>query len=716
MNKRVIGWGLGFAAVLAIGVVATTWWSRPAASRALSAAEFDPVVREIDAIQPAHGSYLEPGAAGEATPERIERLYRSADLARLSYEQRKKGLVLAGHGPLLQFEAPSDVVKAIERWFPQEMAAGRADAKPVIPMVLSGPFASWDDEAAAFMTLWNCMPRRAWLRPDASPFDPEIDPLGSMAIASTSSNDLDFGHCVKQRSGWRYAPDESQRSAIATERATMAARVTPVLARHFEQHLARQKCNGTGPDDCALVGLLWSSLTPEDPKLVAALRAMESSVQLDAPWASRTALVDGSLSVDQKRMALLQMLRHAAFLRAAFQSITAAPQAWPAEALPRLLEQLAALQDFYQGFDQITTGERNRWFEFGFRSRNAAIDPWGALAPLARQAAALPALQAQIQKMAARTDCDAMQRWAGALPAAARVDVAVDALRFGYGAACITPDWDWLRGNEPEAAPLRQRLASEAATDNGLVHERILEGLTIGGEACAADEVAKQPATVQALCREWVSEPPVVPKLDTLPRSGRKVLPGDRYTALTAAAAPEALVAKGGKELDAWVVKQLGDVGLHDTNAYAVLDHLRGTRQRVVHIQPWRLADSGHTLVEMQLDPIPMDSAKPAASSANEQGKWPYIGGSRLLLVMTDGDPKIIAEPYRFRSQNEDDAITQVTDIDHDGHPEVWLTGTVGECDDENAKPGVDCAVPVIHMGEAWDNALSFFVMTPAAK
>ncbi len=66
-----------------------------------------------------------------------------------------------------------------------------------------------------------------------------------------------------------------------------------------------------------------------------------------------------------------------------------------------------------------------------------------------------------------------------------------------------------------------------------------------------------------------------------------------------------------------------------------------------------------------------------------------------LLLVEPEG-VRPVGVPARFQFKHDSGEIHAVPDFDRDGHHEVWISGSFGECDDD----GIDCANTVVHMGE----------------
>lgn len=698
-------YAVGMLGLLAL-LLAAAWWVRPSAPRPLDDEAFKAVVDEIDAMVRTPSDKVVDFVVREATPERIDRLYRSPAVARLTRDQRENGLIFAGRGPLLQFDAPSDIVRAVDRWFPQEMAQARQAQQLPGHMKLPGPFANWDDEPAAFMALWNCMPQRAWLRPDRSPFDPEADRGGGyMGAAARSSNDIDFGQCLRERSGGPVAVDQAAEERRAAERQHRAARTVPILVAHFSKHLAQRGCSGTGPDDCALVAWLWSSLAPGDPALAAALQKIAPEVL------AASAMADPD-SEAGRRQRLLQGLRQAAMLKVQLTSLAAAPAAWPADALPQALRRLATLQ---AELDRARLDPQRNWSAFDLHPYNAPISPWPLLETLVQQPAGLAAVRAQIAALPSpvNADCQAYDPWTRRMPPGVLGGLALDAWRAGRPSLCVQPDWNGLRGAlTPEARQLYAALLALLPDAPGEVHEQVLSGLTNQGEDCFEENVRQATNELQAVCRAWISEPGKV--VEPLAHTGRRVQPADRFAALTLPEMPPDLLEPhpdAAARRSAWLGAQLVSLGAPPSEAQALLAAAQRSGQQVIGLHGWRGADGQQHLVELSLV-----TSEPAAGQAPAAVvSYPFgFGGQRVLLVIGAGKLQPVGTPGRLAFQYDEGSIGQVTDIDHDGRPEVWLSGSFGECDGDDLKPGIDCDIAELHMGEVWGDTLSYFAWTPS--
>lgn len=698
-------WHAGLMVAMLAVLMVVAWWTRPSVARPLEPGEFKAVVAEIDAMARTPDDQVAGFKVREATPDRIERLYRNAELAGLSKSQRENGLVFAGRGPLLQFDKPSDVVRAIDRWFPQEMATARREQQLHTGHVhLHGPFANWEDEPAAFLALWHCMPQRAWLQPDRSPFDPEADRgNGYQGLVARSSDETDFGRCVRERSGWETSFSRSPQDSFAVARRQTAERSAPLLAARFARHLAQRGCIGTGPDDCALVALLWSSLAPGDPALAEALKKIAPDVLAPA----KTAAPDSEAG---RRQRLINGLRQAALLRAQLTSIAAAPAAWTAEALPQALRQLAALQ-VEQG--RAMWDPQRSWSRFEFHGGNDTINPWPLLDTLAKQPAGLAALRAQITALPLSIygDCQAHDPWLRRMPQGVLAGLALETWQAGRPSPCVQPDWNWLRGSDitPDARAMLAKLVTLLKDAPGQVHEQVLSGLTNEGADCFEEGLRHAVDELQLICRTWISEPAKVE--EPLPHIGQPVQPADRFAALSLPDTPEDLLqprpASQARRAD-WLVARLASLGAPEGRTRALLADAQRAGRQVTGLRGWRRGDGRQQLVELALTQL-----EPAEGQAPAVAAFPF-GGQRVLMLIGAGQARVVGVAPRFGFQYDEGDIAQVTDIDHDGRPEVWLSGEFGECDGEDPKPGVDCAITELHLGEVWGDTLSHFAWSPS--
>lgn len=664
----------------------------------LNPQELAAVVGEIDAMVKTDESQVHAFAVREATPARIDRLYRMPELLRLDKTQRENGLILAGHSPILRFEKPSDILAKVSAWFPGEIAAARAagDNRFFGHVDLWGPYPTWGEEQTAFLTLWNCMPQIAWLRPDDNPFMRRLnDGLPLMAIAARSSNELDFGHCVRERSGLRPAWSEAEIPVVRQEVRDMAGKAVPVLQRKFARFLNASRCEGSGPDDCVLILLLWASLTPADPDLASAVQALEADVSPTGPLPALQKPADPyDAGTQEGEPRFDALLRKAAFMRAKLLSLLHAPDAWPSGALRGALHQLTRLQQtFVAEID-------HRRSQYALEYYNEPINPWPVLASDAAGAPQVQAaLMAELTGIGDDAPCAVFAPWFEHGGESLQTAYVLQRLTANRMPRCANPDWAWLQqGQSEQARQLRDAyLALPGHIDSGAEQDWLLSGLTDQGERCFDAKALAAQDWLRNVCSAWISEPQTVQF--SLEHSRLRLGDAEAFVAQPLEPPPTAAATQAAAWLDKLAQDADATVG---RRLRAIADDLDRRGATIYAATRWSHAGHATSLIELQLA-----MADPSSESA-----WPFTA-SRMLVLIAPHDAWLAGVPHRFAYQYDEGEITRVSDLDADGHLEVWLSGTFGECDGEDLRPGVDCAVETLHMGEIRGDALSYFANTP---
>ncbi len=499
--------------------------SRP---RKLSTVELDALLGEIKAMVKTDQNLVEAFVVKEATTAHIEQFFAMPELAAQPKDIRENALIFAGKSKLLSFDKPSDLINQVAAWFPQEVAAVRAkqtEFSPYAPLHLYGPYPSWSDESAAFLTLWNCMPRVAWsIAPTQNPFMGALNTHNPfMSITDYSSGQFDFGRCVRERSSRRSSTAiqnnqiiELDPRLLEQERRDMGKRVAPILQTKFARFLTKNRCTKTGADDCVLNLLMWSSLSPDDVNLAQAIQNLESDIAPDSPLpALQTPSAQNPAGYEPR---FDEYLYRAAFLRAKLLSVLSAKSAWQDNALPATLQQISHLQ---QLFDEALLGIKESWrirdiYEIGYR--NKELNPRYALSlELAKTPAVQAALAAELENIDSEGGCRGVRTVLGDDPAA-RSAFALRHLIEHPFVCDVKPDWQWLAQDKSEPAQqLRnQYLALLGSHESGALHETLLNVFTGAYWGCFSQLDAASPdQTVRPdwwlkTCRAWVSEPQAV--------------------------------------------------------------------------------------------------------------------------------------------------------------------------------------------------------------
>lgn len=670
----------------------------------LSPAEMHAVIDEIKAMVKTDESQVTRFPVREATPARIEQLYSMPEFLQQPTIVRVNGIIFAGKGSLLQFDKPSDIVTKLSAWFPKEFAATRAksDAQMTSSFRLYGPYPGWQEEPLAFLTLWNCMPQGAWLRPAQNPFARRFDDgIPFMAIADRSSGQYDFGACVRERSGRRPAWKESDIPIVQNEVRDMGNRVAPVLQRKFARFLSTNRCRGTGPDDCALILLLWSSLSPADPALAKAIQTLEPDVSPGGPLPAlqKTANQYGDSEQDGEPH-FDAGLRRAAFLRAKLVSVLHAENAWPSQALPATLHQITSLQNLF-------SATRNfRWSRYAIiGSRNAEVDPWYALSlDVGKTPRVKAAVLAEMESLARDPSCDVLQDWFKGGGTSLQAAFALRHLQDQPPLQCASPDWASLKqGQSAETRELRSKyLGLVGQVESGTLHEMLLTLFTDYGNSCFDKQGKPSQDWLRAVCKAWVAEPQTVPA--TLQHS-RLTLNDESKFHSTTVQLPAATANKQ-PDTTAWLTQLVQ--GMNGEARQKMQAFVAGLKRRDVSISAatrWDHPRYDKSLIELDLSKSDLPTDEPG---------WPYRG-PRILLVV---EPQTIAfadVPERFGGSNVNAEIVNVSDLDQDGNLEVWWAESFRTChgDETDLERDLDCSGKMADMGEIWGNSLSYFANTP---
>lgn len=707
MTKHARAWLLGCAqATLAIAITAATpliglpqaaAQTRHDLSQPLSPPELNAVINEIQQMVATQDNDVKDFVVREATPERIQRLYSMPELLKQPKVVRENGLIFAGQGTLLSFDKPSDVINKVASWFPDEVAAARQapEKRFFTHLHLYGPYASWQDEPAAFMALWNCMPQIAWLAPDADPFRRrlKISSLTMWGMAATSSDrqEGEFGFCVRERSGQRAGWTPEARQAIQREVRSIGARVAALLPGKFARFLAKQGCSGTGPDDCVMVLHLWASLAPADPDLASALSRLEPLVQLDAPLPQLQKPSDQYGAGGQEGEPRFDAaLRRAAFLRAKLASVVKQPSAWPVDAMANTLHQMTALKR------SMTKIIDQHWHYYDLGYHNALVDPWGLLGRyLAESPPVRDAVMAEINAIGGDDEnCSLHRSWLDIHPDLINLFV-LQHLKDTPAFPCDKPDWSRIKaGATPLAVELRgQYLNLLQRTPSDATHDEILSQLTSNGDDCFSAQ-GKPALNWQAdLCRTWIHEPQFTP----LALKHSKLTLDKRHQFLKQVLqAPKA----GGNDAvepdqRAW----LGSLthGMHAdavTSMQAYAESLWQQHRVVRTATHWRHPGHSRSLIELEL-------------ADND--------GTRVDLILTPHGLQELTVPARLYWPQDRPDIVRVSDLDADGHLELWWSKPFDDCrgDSSDLERNLDCSATSAMsatMGETNRNGITYFV------
>lgn len=643
----------------------------------------------------------------EATPARIDRLLQMPEFLQLRKWDREVALIFAGQGSLLTFEKPSDILANVSAWFPSEVAAARSEKENRFfgHVGLMGPYPNWQDEPAAFLTLWRCMPEKAWLKPTQNFFMRRLKDSGSdmfMAIGDRQSGQFNFGQCVRERNNSITAVTYEEFPVIEKERREIGNRVAPVLQRKFARFLSSNRCKGTGPDDCVLILLLWANLSPEDPELARAIQDLEHEVSPDSPLPELQKPLNQYEAREQEGEARFdEALRKMAFMRAKQLSVVNAENAWPPQALQKMLHQISGL------LHMITAANNFRWnyynldyYDEHYYNRG---DGYYGYAP-SLETGQSPRMQAavlkELENLANNDSCGTLEVWLKLGGQKLRSTFALRHLIDQPPLRCINPEWEWLKlGHSEEARDLRnQYLGLLGHIESGAIYEMLLSRFTDNGNSCFSEAAQEWQRDV---CKTWISEPQTVPF--TLKYSQLTLSKENQFhpTPLQLPAASAA----GAPDISSWLAKLVQGMNSEAQNRMQTLIADLQRRKGSVHAATWwSKSGQGKSLVELQLY-INDQPSNPV---------WPFTG-SRILLIFDAETLTIVGVPQRFLRENDHGEIVHVSDLDEDGNLEVWWAESFRTCrgDGTDLDREIDCTAKMADMGEVKGDSLSFFSNTP---
>lgn len=635
--------------------------------------ELNAVIQEIKAMVHTDEEMVDSFVVHEATPERIDRIYQMPEFIQQDKVIRENGLIFAGQGSLLFFDKPSDIIAKIATWFPSEISAAKVrDELSISDIYLYGPFSNWKDEQTAFIVLWECMPRNAWVNPMQNPYKPTR--TGDFfAIADRSSGDFNFNTCVHERSGLPLFFHSQEKANFFKKQALdIGNRAAPVLQRKFASFLSTNRCKGTGPDDCVLILELWGSLAPADAELAIMIQSLEPDVTNSAklpPSNFHTAYPEGVAGFEN-------VARKAEFLRIKQSSIESAPNAWPQQALQLTFTQMSGVLQNYKGIQ----------FDFGKTPQTQA------------------AFFAELEMLYKKSSCDVIDSMLIRKPALRTTFALTHILDFNPN-CFITPGWDWewlYNGESDEAIDLRNRyIALLGHQESGAVHEMILVNLTKYGNSC----LSRDAFWLKELCSPWLSEPQTA----ALELNNRQLrLNKTKQFKATPLQLPPQIT----PTMEAWLSNLVKGMGAVDqAKMQAFITEINSTKGTIASAAWWKQAHQETSVLDLHL------YLNVNGRPYSELGMLPY-GGSHVLLIFNKKSFNIVGVPSRFVNEHDQRELINVSDIDNDGNIEVWFAEAFRTCkgDETDLQRNLDCTAKTADMGEVWGNTLSFFIKTPKTR
>lgn len=377
-------------------------------------------------------------------------------------------------------------------------------------------------------------------------------------------------------------------------------------------------------------------------------------------------------------------------MRAKLASVVKQPSAWPADALTSTLHQMTTIKR------SMTKIIDHRWHYYELGYYNTLVDPWG---PLGRYLAESPvvrnAVMAEINAIGGDdANCSLHRSWLDIHPDLINLFV-LQHLKDTPSFPCDKPDWPRIKaGTTPLAVELRrQYLNLLQRTPSDATRDEILSQLTSNGDDCFSAQ-GKPALNWQAgLCRTWIHEPPFTP----LALQHSKLTLDKRHQFLKQVLQAPKAGENGAIEPDqrAW----LGSLtkGLHANAAASMRTYAEALRQQhrlVRQATHWRHPGHSRSLIELEL-------------ADNDS--------TRVDLLLTPHGLQELTVPARLYWPRDRQEIVRVSDLDADGHLELWWSKSFDDClgDSSDLERNLDCSATSAMsatMGEANHNGVTYFV------
>jgi hypothetical protein len=549
------------------------------------------------------------------------------------------------------------------------------------------------------------MPQRAWLRPDENPFgmsNNRENRLHPIAIGSRAYATPDLRDCLYNSIGDSFSSTPAELQRNRELEIEIARKVSAHLIGKFEQHLRQNRCRLTGPDDCVLVSRLWVSLAPDSVEVAKTLQSIELEVGLHEPLPTLKNIGPSRNDTNWEDSAdrRIEIFRRFAFLRSKMLSVLSAPNAWPSDALAKLLPNIFELE---QALNQLEPGR------FGRETidHHYSISPWNAVSSLGetdlalvRQAISHHVMQSEPNRKVTVAECEALNIQLSRGGHTIREEYIISRWATGRSSPCANPDWVWLtERKDPEAAIMRETYLSrlDGMLDIGRVV--ILSNLTSDAHDCFKRNVAIS-ESLKSACQHWISEPPTVNY--KLKNSGLSLKAHNKFRVKVLALPNYDQSDNTGSNATKrrqWLIDlapKTNTAAIQDMNKIAADFAARGID--VGAGKKWFSPNSNQFIIEL---------------TGNHYGNvplldWPFNSFNWLIVVNEKG-ATLVGIPGRLASAEPRGEIKNVSDLDGDGNFEIWLNETYNNCNSDAPRRNTSCSVSVIRMGEISGDVVSYF-------
>jgi hypothetical protein len=652
----------------------------------------------------------------------LARLMATPQFADLGEGLKVSAISAAAMMGIVEFKTPADLVRNWKAWFKSSGSRRTMWERMPAPPPASR---AWSTVGVAYRVVASCLPEIVWEADD--PVEAAARTRrGWWPLLARHVGDMEFDACVAQESARdpsRAAPPGPPWLDANDPYKGDAARF---LEDMFVATLREQQCRGRGADDCIILSVLLAELAPASEKTANVLKLIDPLVRVDAtldvPAPPKPA--SGDAFKHPWDAYLQSLMRRAAFLRAKLISQLSAPAAWPPDAWLETngeMAQIERLTDARTYFD-------GRGSQYQRDSYPAGLSPWAALdrvlgSTTARGKEMRQKLRDQTRASAKERDCKPPgadgSTYMG-LQRMALMDYRIARLAAGDESTCGAPlgSFPQLNAEDQPRTKIdtsdREAMAAKIAAligreGYGVAHEEALASfIESNQERCASVQFditnsrKRQPMN----CSPWITEPQTVRR--TLPNSKLSLTRETAFKAVSIA------VGVPDPKTGEWIeppspARIVAAVAKYVPLAKDALEKLLSEVERLRGL-PQGAALFQHPQHAKQL--LVLSVNFPQVTESTFTNPIPlYLSRENSVLIVLEGSKATpLWVPPRFGYQYDEGEIYAVSDLDRDGNLEVWFKGSHGECDGEDLKPGIDCSIVSIFMGEQFGNALSWFV------
>ena len=544
------------------------------------------------------------------------------------------------------------------------------------------------------MILWKCLPRAAW---QVHHMEPILWTLEHGAVW-VFDNTGDFGRCVRTQA------EDGRPAGFDSPDTPRGARSASVIEQKFSAYLRKYGCTGNGPDDCTTLLHSLVSLSPRHPDLPLIAKQLalnflpHSEAALPAPLkGKRRNLTKSEYAV--ATTARRDLMRQVIFL----ETWLTIDQQDPAQSMPptEAKDLLTRLMQLTRDLGELDGIQATLYPQPRIDSQRTFANPGVHVADAAhtntKWREALDSLALDVARNPGCGLADLPSE--STLPAALWLTYGVEKL-VREGRDCnVLPtkeinDIYQSGAADPTALQriegLRLLLGNEKRARG---HNTVIQML---GAQCPR---AFDPWRVCA----WVAEG----KVQRLTQSQRRLYLRKEDVFSAQSLAPQEGIERTQVQQIATVLKSVHSLRPKAEARVAARLKELAQRHELWFKNIWTHTKHPLTAIEFEIQSNVKNETHRDAGASEEE-----VAGT-ALLVFGQTQLNLIALPGGW-GQYDDGTIAAMTDIDGDSRLEVWFKSESGECDGEDSKPGIDCAVESFQLGgEVFGNTLSTYIKGP---